>query len=405
MVHVSKSTDSVIEWMMHFEQHHPFEVDNARVHSRWASLDAGLVSKTIVARLVDAAPTQNIAVLKRRFCHDAGVCYERDEQPRRVLDGTIVLCRNRLDIAEWKKVFCGKNATFLERYDGGPAFQKRILGKTVWIVSKSVFQKMAVYPSRLICSSFGMADGHARFTWVVGYAPNARNSIHLLVDKSAWLRPRLVANHIHQLFKIPDVFFKNFNIPKRPSQSEFVCCVCYEETVERRLQLECTHRICFSCLFGCVSTGHFLCPVCRSPMDRTFVTEDDDGSSINTVALKNYEMALYELLKSKTEAEKWIVFQKTSHSEIGCGLYNFLFKNDNTFYASASASHFPTVDMCITDAVVLSEEHELSSKLLDSFLCHGVSHHRTKPLVIHCLYYNLDFIEKINKMINEFFTR
>ena len=399
MVQVAHSFDLAIGWMMHFEQNHPFGADRVRIHSRWASLDAGIVSKEIVARLVAAAPTHTIATPKTRFCHDAGVCFEKDERARRVpLNGTVILCKTRLEIAGWKKVFSGNpNAVCLERYDHGPSVQKRILGKSIWIVSKSVFQKMDVYPARLICTYFGMADNSARFTWVVGHSPSARNAIHFSADKSLWVRPRIVSHRIHRLFKIPDV---HFDIPKRRMTSEFTCCVCYEETVERRLQLECTHRICFGCLKGCVSTGHYLCPVCRHPMDHTFVTEDADDDECGE-ELQNYHKTLREVVKSKPDSEKWVVFQKTTHSEIGCGLYNFVYKNDDIFYASAAASHFPVVDLSESvDAVVVSEEHEPCTVLFRSFLCRSLSHRRTKPLVVHCLCYDLNFAEKINEMLN-----
>jgi len=359
------------------------------------------------------APTRDIAVPSKRFHHEAGVCFERPEASRRVFDGTIVLCKNRLELAEWKTVFCDKHdVAVLERYDGGPAFQKRVVGKRVWLVSKSVFQKLSLHPARLVCTTFGLTDGDAVFTWVLGFSPNARNALRFTPDKTDWLRPIVVAHRIHQLFKIPDVFFRNSFFPKRRSSGEdFACCVCYEETVERRLRLECGHRICFACLYGCVSTGHFLCPVCRATLDRTFVTEDaaaepadgDAEPADGDAEMKNYDKCVSDVLKSRRPDAKWIVFQKTSHSEIGSGMYNFLYKDDDLFYASTAASHFPVVDASVVEAVVVSEEHEPAPSLLRSFLCHSLSNNRTNPLVIHCLHYDSDFVDAIDGMVNHFF--
>ena len=406
----TRGVREVVERMALFERNHPFVVaDGVLIYSRWASLDAGLASKAIVARLVRAAPTRDIATPANRFHHDAGVCFERPEASRRVFDGTIVLCKNRLELAEWKTVFGAKNdVAVLERYDGGPAFQKRVVGKSVWLVSKSVFQKMSLHPARLVCTAFGMTDVAASFTWVIGFSPNARNALRFAPDKSDWLRPIVVAHRIHQLFKIPDIFFRYFNIPRRRPGGEdddpFSCCVCYEESVDRRLRLECGHRICFACLYGCVSTGHFLCPVCRATVDRTFVTEEADADADDAVELKNYDKCVLDVLKTREAEAKWIVFQKTSQSEIGSGMYNFLYKNDGLLYASTTASHFPAVDASVVAAVVVSEEHEPSRSLLQSFLCHSVSNSRTNPLVIHCLHYDSDFIEKIDKIVNHFFS-
>lgn len=400
----SSTVDSVVHQMSVFEREHPFGAGGERVYSRWAVVDAGLSGKSIIARLVAGVPTRNIADPVARFCHDAGVCFERREPARRIFDGTVVLCKNRTEISEWKSFFQAADVVFLERFDNGRSFEKRVIGKRVWVVSKTVFQKMGVYPSRLVCSWFGMTDAFARFTWVLGFSPNERNTLRFLPDKTTWIRPIVVSHRIHQLFKIPDVLFKSFTIPKRHSALDFSCSVCFEENVDRRLQLECRHRICFSCLFGCVSTGHFLCPVCRSTMDRTFVTEECDDVD-NLDDLKNYDRVAVDLLKSRDQMEKWLVFQKTSQTEIGSGLFNFLYKNENVFHASSAATHFPDVDLCSIDAAVLSEEHGLSAQLFESFLSQSLSTQRTKPLVIHCLFFEPSFFIEINNYVDRFFSK
>lgn len=398
---VCHMADSVVKRMAKFEQTLPFSSGNDKIYSRWAVLDAGLVSKSLLAIHLEESPTSAIVQLDYKFRYDAGVCFERRESERNIFGGTIILCKNRMEIVEWKAFFENKDVAFLERYDKGPAFQKRIFGKNVWVVSKSVFQKMAVYPARLVCSTFGLTDLYGRFTWVLGFSPMNNICIKYIPDKTAWIRPTIVKHKVHQLFKIADVLFKRFDIPKRQNSLDFMCSVCLEERVTRRLRLECSHRICFDCIFGCVATGHFLCPVCRSPLDKTFVTEDCDDAE--NERLQNYEMVSTNILKQIGALEKWIVFEQMSRSEISSGLFKFLHQDENVFQACSTATHFPDVNMCLVDGVILSEEHDIAPFLLDSFLNRSLSIYRTKPLFVHCLYYNQDFFEKINTFVELFF--
>ena len=139
-------------------------------------------------------------------------------------------------------------------------------------------------------------------------------------------------------------------------------------------------------------------------MDRTFVTEECDDVD-NLDDLKNYDRVAVDLLKSRDQMEKWLVFQKTSQTEIGSGLFNFLYKNENVFHASSAATHFPDVDLCSIDAAVLSEEHGLSAQLFESFLSQSLSTQRTKPLVIHCLFFEPSFFIEINNYVDRFFSK
>jgi hypothetical protein len=397
------NVEEVVETMALVERNQPFSLNMDKVYSRWAVLDAGQMSKTICGKFFESVPLTNVVENRFRFRHDSGVCYESLNHENEITAATVVLCKNRIEIAEWKTVLlCNPTASFIERFDNRQSFQKRVAGKSIWIVSKSVFQKIPAKPARLVCSIFGLTDEHAKFTWVLGFSPHSRNSIRFIPDRRSWIRPSVVGQNIHQLFKITDFMCKGYTIPKIQTRGNYSCVVCFEEDVSRKLQLECRHQVCFSCLWGCVASGHYLCPVCRSHMDRTFVVEHVDDI-VAVEQLHNYEVVLSSLLSSKIKEEKWIVFQKTSHGDIGSGLFKFLHKDDGVFLASSLSVGFPEVDMTIVDAVVISQEHGCCKTLLQSFLNNALSFHRSKPLVIHCLFFDVCFLNETKKYVRAFF--
>jgi hypothetical protein len=396
------SVDDVVETMAMVERKQPFSLNHDKVYSRWAVLDAGHMAKQVCLKFLESVP--NTPIDNRfRFRHDSGVCYESLNQQKETSNATVVLCKNRIEIAEWKTVFlCSSLCAFIERFDNRQHFQKRVAGKSVWIVSKSVFQKISIKPVRMICSVFGLTDEHAKFTWVLGYSPHSRISIRFVPDRRSWIRPSVTGQRIHQLFKITEFVCKDFTIPKIQSNISYCCAVCFEHDVSRKLQLECRHQLCFSCLWGCVANGHYLCPVCRAHMDQTFVVELVDDV-VEESPLNNYEVVLSSLLTLRNKQEKWVVLQKTSQTDIVSGMFKFLYREDDLFFASSLSSCFPDVDMSNVDAIIVSQEHGCKKHLMQSFLNNALSFHRSKPLTIHCLFFDFVFFSEMKGNVEKMF--
>ena len=395
--------EDLINKMAIVEKEQPFQLHHGeKIYSRWAVVDAGNFGKCLVYNFLQQIPAENVIENVFKLRQDSGICFEQRtfEKSESAVPKTMIVCKNRIELEEWKSLFWqSPMSAIVDRYSTKESFERKVQGKSVVILSKTVFGKLDRKPMRLICSFFGLNDEWAKFTWVLGYSPHDRNTLRFLQNKASWVRPIVFSKSIHQLFKITTFLKKQCIFPKIKMCDSFVCSVCFDALVEKRLLTECRHFICHGCLLQCVSIGHFICPVCRGPLDSTFISEMVPYVEVD-VKLENYEKALRTLVEENPHNKKWLVFQKSCNQSRA--LFSFLYKNDFIFYASTDVG-ISDVDMTMVDAVVVSQHYSLEQNALESYLKNCSTFYRSKPLEIYCLYFDTSFLNFVNDSVKNIF--